>query len=380
MDVSFFIAFIIIASSCSAITVKNLVGYSDFKPIVKSMVSFLVGLGWFGVAPLYFIKKYDWLSDGVYSFLDQLLHYMLAFMFILFVFLMVRDIVWFILFKTLKLVGKASWEIDPNNSESLNKANLAIIAISLFVCFYASWQANKTPSVTELSFYSNKLTGNLRIVQISDMHLSRMTSNDQVKNIVSKANSLTPDVIVLTGDIIGDKIEKISPLLETLRELGAPYGVYAVMGDHEFYNNVYEAKKVFENMGITFLFNGGITVKPANVFIAGIPDYSTMAERVNLWRTIYKSDKENYRVLLSHNPLIINGLSKEVFDVVLSGHTHGGQFFPFSLIIQKIYQYLAGTYNVNGIDLFVSRGTGTLGPKMRLFAPADIAIINLRSK
>ena len=220
----------------------------------------------------------------------------------------------------------------------------------------------------------------MKIYAISDLHISRTTSKERIKSIVDQVNALSPDAIVLTGDTIGDNINKINSLLDELRELSAPYGIYAIMGEHEFYNNVYDAKKAFEQRGITFLFNGGATIKIANIFIAGIPDYSTMAERINLWRTIYKSKKENYRVLLSHSPLIVDALSKELFDIVLSGRTHGGQFFPVHWFVQKLNHYLAGTYKVNDIDLFVSRGAGTLGPNMRLLAPADIAVVNLHPK
>lgn len=376
----YFIAFIIIAIACSAITIKNLIGYGSFNPAVKVLTIVAVFISWFGFIPLEAIKKYDLLPDNVFTFLYYILFFMLAWAFLLFVCLMLRDLIWFMLFNLFKMLGHASWEWDPNNSEKLNKANLVMIFFSMFVCLYSAWSANSVPNVEILNFYSDKITGNLKIIQVSDLHLSRTTSNIRIKKIIDLVNALTPDMVVLTGDIIADKMEKVAPLVAELREFSAPYGTVAVMGNHEFYNNVYEAKKLFEKNGISFLFNGGITVKMANIFVAGIPDYSTMSERINLWRTIYKSDKKNYRVLLSHSPLIIDALSKELFDIVLAGHTHGGQFFPFHWFVQKANHYLSGQYKVNGIDLFVSNGVGTLGPKMRLFAPADIAVINLRSK
>lgn len=377
---SVILAFVIIAAACSIITIRNLVGYSDFSPIIKNSVIALVIIGWFGAPILYFVGKYDLVTDMTYTSLHQIFYCMLAFVFILFVCLMLRDIFWFILFRLLKLFDKASWEWDPNNSDKLNKTNFAVIILSFVICFYAAWQANKLPYVEELNFYSDKIKSNVKIVQVSDLHISRTTSKERVKSIVDQVTALSPDAIVLTGDTIGDNINKINSLLDELRELSAPYGIYAIMGEHEFYNNVYDAKKAFEQRGITFLFNGGATIKIANIFIAGIPDYSTMAERINLWRTIYKSKKENYRVLLSHSPLIVDALSKELFDIVLSGRTHGGQFFPVHWFVQKLNHYLAGTYKVNDIDLFVSRGAGTLGPNMRLLAPADIAVVNLHPK
>ncbi|MBQ8677002.1 MAG: metallophosphoesterase [Alphaproteobacteria bacterium] len=376
----FLLIYLVIAAACSAITIKNLIGYGEVRRSCKIAVSIVVVLGWFGSLPVYWIKKYNLLNDTVYGVVSSVLYFMLAFVFVLFVLIMLRDILWFVFFQILKLTGHTSWSLDPNNEEVLSRANIVGAILALLICFYASYQGSKLPVVAELNVSSDKITSNLKIVQISDLHLERNVSRDKVKNLVDFVNSLNPDVVVLTGDIINDEMAKVSPLLYEMRAFSAPYGAYSVMGDNEFDNNVYDAKKAFDENGIPMLFNGGKDIKVANIFIAGVPDYSTMSERINLWRTIYKSKKENYRVLLSHSPLIIDALSKDVFDMVLSGHTHGGQFYPFHWIVEKMNSYLAGHYIVNGIDLFVSRGVGAWGPKMRLGAPADIAVINLRTK
>ena len=377
---SFFIAYFIIALACCAITIKNLVGYGEVNRWIKIAVSALIIIGWFGAAPLEFIKRHNILTDVTYGTISTVLYAMLAFVFILFVCLMLRDIIWFVIFRILKLSGHASWEWDPNNETMLARANIVVAILTLVVCIYAAYQATKQPMVVELNVTSDKITGNLKIVQLSDLHLSRNSSVEHTRELVGKVNGLTPDIIVLTGDIIDDDINKIKPLLKELRELSAPYGIYSAMGNKEFSNNIYEAKKALDEHGIPLLFNGGTEIKMANVFIGAVPDYNTMSERINLWRTIYKTKKGTYRVLLSHSPMIVDALSKDVFDMVLSGHTLGGQFFPFHWFVEKANHYLGGHYNVNGIDLFVSRGVSTYGPKMRLFAPADIAVINLRTK
>ena len=152
------------------------------------------------------------------------------------------------------------------------------------------------------------------------------------------------------------------------------------MGNHEFYNDVYAAKRILDKSKLQFLFNGGVHIKNSNVFLAGIPDMGTMAERINFWRTLNRSKQSDYKVLLSHSPSIVNSLSKGLVDLVLSGHTHGGQIFPLHWFAKKANNYLAGLYNKNGTDLYVSRGTGTWGPSMRFFAPSEITIINLLQK
>jgi hypothetical protein len=152
------------------------------------------------------------------------------------------------------------------------------------------------------------------------------------------------------------------------------------MGNHEFYNDIYAAKHAFDALGFNFLFNGGEPIADSNVYLAGIPDLNTMFERISLYRTFNKSQKSQYKILLSHTPNIVSSLSTELTDLVLSGHTHGGQIFPFHFLVKQANEFLSGSYRVNNIDLFVSNGAGTWGPSMRLFAPSDIVLINLIKK
>ena len=259
-------------------------------------------------------------------------------------------------------------------------ANMIVVVFSILLTGYALYEGHKEPEVKDVFIYSDKISKNLRIAQISDMHITRATPDIQVRKLVHQVNGLNPDVVVLTGDTIDDTPSKIEDKLFSLRELSAPYGVYVIMGNHEFYNDIYASKKLFDKLGLKFLFNGGFHINKSNVFIAGIPDMGTMVERINLWRALNKSTKEDYKILLSHTPTIVDGLSRDLVDLVLSGHTHGGQIFPFHILVKQANKYLAGQYKVNDIDLYVSRGVGTWGPTMRLFAPSDIVMINLLKK
>lgn len=373
-------SFLIIAIASSIVTINILIGITEIKSVKKIAIAASIFIGWLGVIPVHWIKKYDLLSDKLYFILEYIFNFWLVFVFVLFVVLLLRDIIWYIISNAFKLEDKIPWDWNPNNKTKLNKTNIITIFVCFLICLYASWQAHKLPIVENKEVYSDKITGNLNLIQVSDLYLSRTSSETQLEKLIIQINSLRPDVVVFTGDIINDKIEKVEPLIKKLQQISAPYGLYAVMGDNEFRNNVYEAKKLFERNRIKFLFNGGITIKSSNIFISGIPDYITMIERINLHRTIYKSDTKSYRVLLSHSPIIIDALSKEIFDFVFAGHTLGGQFFPIHWFVKRINKYLCGNYKVNGIEMFVSKGVGAFGPKMRLFAPADIASVNFRSK
>ncbi len=376
----FFLAGLIVAVACSIITIRTLVGYTDLKLVYKLMVGTVIVLGWFAFLIVGFIRKYNILNAEAYSIVANGLYYLMGFVFILFIVIMMRDIVWYIIFGIAKLLKSDGWHIDPKNVSLLSKANFIVILFSIMVCSYAIYEGNKLPQVREEFIYSDKINSNLRIVQLSDLHITRATSTTRLRQLVEQVNMLNPDVVVLTGDTVDDNIFLIEEQLGILKELSAPYGIYSIMGNHEFYNDVYAAKRILDSLGLKFLFNGGVHINNTNVFIAGIPDLNTMFERVNFWRTLNPSKKEDFKVLLSHTPIIINSLSDGIVDLVLAGHTHGGQIFPFHWLVKQANDYLAGKYKVNGIDMYVSRGAGAWGPQMRLFAPSDIVVINLLKK
>lgn len=376
----FFIAGFIIATACSVITIKTLVGYSDMKLIYKISAAIVIVLGWFSFIIMGIIRKHELLPLEVYTVVHNVLYTLLGFVFILFVVIMLRDIVWYTIFGIAKLLKIDGWHIDPKNISLLGKANLIVVSFSVLLSIYALYQGLKLPTVNEEFIYSSKVNSNLRIIQLSDLHITRATPVSRIAKIVNQVNLLNPDVIVLTGDTIDDNPTLVEKQLNVLKELSAPYGIYSIMGNHEFYNDVYAAKRALDAYGFKFLFNGGFHINNSNVFIAGIPDLGTMVDRVNFWRTLNNTKKDNYNVLLSHAPSILDSLSGGIVDLVLSGHTHGGQIFPFHIMVKQANGYLAGKYSLNKTDMFISRGVGTWGPPMRLFAPSDITIINLLRK
>ncbi len=376
----FFIAGFIIATACSVITIKTLVGYSDMKLIYKISAAIVIVLGWFSFIIMGIIRKHELLPLEVYTVVHNVLYTLLGFVFILFVVIMLRDIVWYTIFGIAKLLKIDGWHIDPKNISLLGKANLIVVSFSVLLSIYALYQGLKLPTVNEEFIYSSKVNSNLRIIQLSDLHITRATPVSRIAKIVNQVNLLNPDVIVLTGDTIDDNPTLVEKQLNVLKELSAPYGIYSIMGNHEFYNDVYAAKRALDAYGFKFLFNGGFHINNSNVFIAGIPDLGTMVDRVNFWRTLNNTKKDNYNVLLSHAPSILDSLSGGIVDLVLSGHTHGGQIFPFHIMVKQANGYLAGKYSLNKTDMLISRGVGTWGPPMRLFAPSDITIINLLRK
>ena len=139
---------------------------------------------------------------------------------------------------------------------------------------------------------------------------------------------------------------------------------------------------MFKNIGYKVLYNYGEYLPGFNLYIAGVPDSRTTAIgpytlRPNLYDAMSGSKDGQYKLLLSHSPDYAAGLYNRAVDLILSGHTHGGQIFPFHLLVKKVNKFLSGEYDVRGMKLYVSNGYGYWGPSMRLFAPSELTLIHL---
>lgn len=379
----FFIAFLIIAIACSVISIKTLVGYSDMHISKKILISTIIALGW--VAPLLvtFLGHTNFLPTKVFALISFGCYTLFGFVFIVFCLLMLRDIIWYAIYGSARLAGIDSWSLNPKNISVLGHANLIVLLLGALLSVYAIYQGVKIPDVNYITVEHQFLNKNLRIVQLTDTHIDRTTPLSRVRKIVEKVNSLNPDIIVLTGDIFDDDATVLNDHLAIMANLSAPYGIYASMGNHEFYNGFYSWLYQYEKLGFKVLVNHGETVA-GDIFIAGVPDaYAACSHpdlNINLSRTLDGSHMKQFRLLLSHTPEIVNSISSFNFQLMLSGHTHGGQIFPFHLFVKKANKFLSGDYDVNGIKLHVSPGAGTWGPSMRLLAPSEIAVIDLLKK
>lgn len=383
--VLFYLSVLIIFVACSIITTKTVVGYSGFKMATKIWLAFLILLGWFSPLLLFGLSGLYELDDRIFNVLAYTGYTMFGFMIIFLTLLMLRDIVWYAIYGIVCLCKADAWSVNPKNVSMLNKANFIVFLSALCVTAFALHEGWKKPKLQELNVTSPLVSEDVRIVQISDLHITRSTPDERIRNIVYEVNALAPHVIVLTGDIMDDVLSKIDKKLDILKELQAPFGVYSVVGNHEFYAGLNAWSYKARQLGIHILFNRGVLLKPLNVFLSGIPDaytaFSHPTFNINFEKALKNGSRENYRILLSHNPSVVDNLTAFNYNMMLSGHTHGGQLFPMHYFVRKANGgYLSGHYKVNGIDLYVSSGGGTWGPMMRLFAPSEITLINIFSQ
>ncbi|CAA6803464.1 MAG: Metallophosphoesterase [uncultured Sulfurovum sp.] len=215
------------------------------------------------------------------------------------------------------------------------------------------------------------------IVQLSDVHIGGIIDQVSIKDMVEKTNVLKPDLVVITGDLVDIALKYALPALNELKGLKSTYGTYFIVGNHEYLHNVEEIIVAVNALGIKTLENESVYIgqEGEGFNLAGVYDhmgYRREHHEPNLKKALLKCDKNSPTVLLAHQPLFIKEVKSGV-DLVLSGHTHGGQLYPFKALVKIVQPYLAGLYQHNeATQIYVNRGTGFWGPPMRLGASSEI--------
>lgn len=220
----------------------------------------------------------------------------------------------------------------------------------------------------------------LRIVQVSDVHLGTVRSAHWNRSLVENIRALAPDLILSTGDFVDSSVRNVGPLADAWATLSPPLGKYAILGNHEFYTGVADAVILHQKAGFQLLRGTGVTLNDA-LSLYGVDDpagqYLGLSDYTSEAHLPPPGPRTHFTILLKHQPRI-NPFSIDRFDLQLSGHTHGGQVFPFHLIAHLVYPLTTGHFDIGqGSHLFVSRGIGTWGPPLRFLAPPEITVITL---
>ena len=222
------------------------------------------------------------------------------------------------------------------------------------------------------------------IVQISDIHVGSTIKNGYVSRIVDAVNDLEADLIAVTGDLVDGSVQRLAAHTAPLARLTARHGAYFVTGNHEYYSGANAWIVEIRRLGLNVLLNEHAVLDHDGeaVIIAGVTDYSAHhfdpAHRSDPAAALAGApDLATVKVLLAHQPRSAFAAAKAGYHLQLSGHTHGGQFFPWNLVVKLMQPFTAGLHRLDDLWVYVSRGTGYWGPPKRFGAPSEITRLRL---
>jgi len=220
------------------------------------------------------------------------------------------------------------------------------------------------------------------LVQLTDVHVGRTIKRDFIEELVKTTNALKPDMVVITGDLVDLPISRIEYDLYPLKDLNAP--TYFILGNHEYFHGVGEAVEYIKQLGIIPLLNEHVVIGEGDkqFNLVGLTD--VIGARTGLYppdpdAAYLGADQNKSCIVLAHQPRMITEMDDYRCDLMLSGHTHGGQIFPFGFLVMAAQPYLAGLHeHAADRQIFVSRGTGYWGPPLRFLAPSEISQIYIK--
>lgn len=223
---------------------------------------------------------------------------------------------------------------------------------------------------------------NLRVVQISDLHIGPTIGAKYVEKVVSKVNALEPDITVLTGDIVDGSVLSLEDVARQLGSLNPKGRVFFAPGNHDYYWQLSDWKKVFASLGVETLMNQGkiLEAEGGTIWIAGVTDPVAVAfggEAPSPEKAASGSESADLRILLSHRPEYVERAARAGFHLQLSGHTHGGQFFPWTFVASRVHKYFLGKMRFESTWLYVSAGTGSWGPPARFGTTPEITFLKI---
>lgn len=279
---------------------------------------------------------------------------------------------------------------DPSRRQALARITGGVVSTAVVgYVGYGMSRALGDPEIVDAPFTLGKLPRALdgfTIAQLTDLHVGGTIGRGFIEELVERTNALGADMIVLTGDLVDGSVEELRDAVAPLGKLRAPFGVFIVTGNHEYYSGAPQWVRHFESLGIRVLRNERVTIeRDGGAFdLAGIDDYGARAfgggHGPDLDRALAGRDPKRAVVLLAHQPRQVHAAAKHRVDLQLSGHTHGGQVWPWHYLV-KLQQggLLAGRYTIGETQLYVSRGPSYWGPPIRAGAPPEITRVILRA-
>ena len=272
---------------------------------------------------------------------------------------------------------------------------LAVPLLALAATALGFWNARRTAAVKHVDVPIANLPAALHgftVAQITDVHVGPTIKRGYLQAIVTRVNALQADMVAITGDLVDGRVPELAAHVAPLAQLQSRHGSYFVTGNHEYYSGAQAWVTELRRLGLRVLMNEHVVLHHPHgsahapgstpVVVGGVADWSA-----HHFDPTHKSDPHAaikgapphaaVRLLLAHQPRSAPAAAEAGFDVQLSGHTHGGQFWPWNLFVRLQQPYTAGLHRMRGLWVYTSRGTGYWGPPKRFGAPSEITLLRL---
>lgn len=285
-----------------------------------------------------------------------------------------------------RLVGEAP-PSDPSRRLAVSRFFAAAVAFVGGGATLAALRSGLGPvRVAEVRVRLDRLPQQLHgttIVQLSDVHVGPTIGRAFIERIVQQVNALAPDLVAITGDLVDGSVSELADQVAPIADLKSRYGTFFVTGNHEFYSGRESWCRKLTSLGVRVLHNEHVSIGEgaASFDLAGVEDHDAVRFGVpsDVGKAVEGRDPSRELVLLAHQPRSAFAADRHGVGLQLSGHTHGGQIWPWSYLVYLQQPVVAGLSRVGRTLVYVSRGTGYWGPPMRLHAPAEITRIVLES-
>ncbi|MPB46753.1 metallophosphoesterase [Campylobacter lari] len=257
-----------------------------------------------------------------------------------------------------------------------------LIILSVSMVFKGFVNAISAPKVNEVDIKIKNLKEDLNIALLSDVHLGKNLGEDFLKTLIDEVNALNADIIIIAGDLIDAGIASMT-YINLLENFKSKYGTYFVYGNHEYYNDINAISKKLKTLK-NFKVLEDESIDFGDFTLSGTLDLAAKRlgfKESNIEKIKTQINQEKVNILITHQPKYVKTYDVSGFDLILSGHTHAGQIFPFSLLVYLEQGFVYGLYKLSKDSLlYVSSGAGFWGPAVRFLAPSEIALIRLKGE
>ncbi|NVJ52044.1 MAG: metallophosphoesterase [Campylobacteraceae bacterium] len=360
--------FISVMTLLSIFISRRFIRKLHFSKRIKNYLNIFLVINLLGIVAYLFVRYNPSVPNWVYF----LLSIPIGIIFLLFIATIFYEIFALLINKTVK---------NESRRDFLKKGlDVGAIAIAAGVNAKAMYNA-KHIELEKVDIKIKELKQKYKIIQLSDIHIGGLVDKKFINELVQRVNKLNADIVVITGDLVDTKMKYAKPTLDELKSLKSKYGTYFIVGNHEYFHDVATIIKYVNSLGIKTLENENVYVGEKNrgFYLAGV--YDVFGNSINAYmpdlEKALKGTDDFPKILLAHQPKYIKEVNQKV-DLVLSGHTHGGQIAPFNLLVKLQQPYVKGLHKHNeDTQIYVNKGTGFWGPPMRLAASSEITEITI---